>query len=100
MKKVMLGGVALITLGFVGAAVAADMPVKAPPPVVVNTWTGFYIGVDVGGVQWLRMTTVFHPEPGIRVAGCAAWCFDPVVFQLEQPLGRHRRRLCRLQLGR
>jgi hypothetical protein len=35
MKKVLLGGVALITLGFVGSAVAADMPVVAP--VVVST---------------------------------------------------------------
>ena len=51
MKKVMLGGVALITLGFVGAAVAADMPLKAPAPVVVNTWTGFYAGVDFGGIN-------------------------------------------------
>src|SRR5271163_5173484 len=51
MKKVLLGGVALITLGFVGAAAAADMPVKAPPPVVVNTWTGYYVGVDFGGIN-------------------------------------------------
>jgi outer membrane immunogenic protein len=51
MKKVLLGGVALITLGFVGAAVAADMPLKAPPPVVVNTWTGYYAGVDFGGIN-------------------------------------------------
>jgi outer membrane immunogenic protein len=35
-----------------GAAVAADMPVKARPmPMAVFSWTGCYIGADVGGVQ-------------------------------------------------
>ena len=50
MKKVLLGGVALITLGFVGSAVAADMPIKAPV-VVSNSWTGVYVGIDAGGVR-------------------------------------------------
>ena len=33
-------------LALAGTAFAADMPVKAPPPVVVvaPSWTGFYIG--------------------------------------------------------
>jgi len=40
-----------------GAAQAADMPMKAPPPPVmpVWSWTGFYIGADVGG-DWARDT--------------------------------------------
>jgi outer membrane immunogenic protein len=59
MKNVMLGGVALITLGYVGAAVAADMPVKAPPPVVVNTWTGYYVGVNFGGADWKSKSESF-----------------------------------------
>jgi outer membrane immunogenic protein len=34
-----------------GSAIAADLPMKAPPPpVLVPTWTGFYIGVNAGGV--------------------------------------------------
>jgi outer membrane immunogenic protein len=41
-----------LTVGFAGAASAADMPApeytKAPPP-VIWTWTGFYIGADAGG---------------------------------------------------
>jgi outer membrane immunogenic protein len=73
MKKVMLGGVALITLGFVGAAVAADMPVKAPPPVVVNTWTGFYAGVDFGAVRGSNESETFTQGPGIG----SATAFDP-----------------------
>jgi outer membrane immunogenic protein len=34
-----------------GAANAADMAIKAPPPVAVYHWTGCYIGVEGGG-QW------------------------------------------------
>jgi len=39
-----------LTLG--SAAMAADMPVKAPPLLpVIPTWTGFYVGVN-GGYSW------------------------------------------------
>jgi outer membrane immunogenic protein len=79
MKKVMLGGVALITLGFVGAAVAADMPVKAPPPVVVNTWTGFYVGGDVGAGNFHSGSQSFTQtaDPFLNPFGIV---FDPVTF--------------------
>lgn len=42
---------AVISLGSIGTAQAADMAVKAaPPPVVaVYNWTGFYVGGNVGG---------------------------------------------------
>jgi outer membrane immunogenic protein len=52
MKKLLIAGAALVALG--GSATAADLgtatPVyKAPPPVPVWTWTGFYIGGHAGG---------------------------------------------------
>lgn len=42
----------LMLLGGLGAASAADMAVKAmpPAPVVVSSWTGFYAGINAGGI--------------------------------------------------
>jgi outer membrane immunogenic protein len=60
MKKIISAGIGLLAL--TGAAAAADLPVKAPvykaPPVVVDpwTWTGFYIGVNVG-YSWGKSET-------------------------------------------
>lgn len=52
MKKILLGTVALVALGF-GPAVAADMrmPAKAAPAPVyapIYNWSGFYLGAHVG----------------------------------------------------
>jgi len=44
----------IVSLGNIGAASAADIPApvyKAPPAVIVSTWTGFYIGAN-GGYGW------------------------------------------------
>jgi outer membrane immunogenic protein len=38
-----------------GPAMAADLPVKAPPPVAVFNWTGFYVGGNLG-YSWGRST--------------------------------------------
>ena len=50
-KKIALG--ALLALAFAAPASSADMrmPMKAPPPVMapIFTWTGFYIGGNIGG---------------------------------------------------
>jgi high affinity Mn2+ porin len=43
-----LAGVALTLLGFDGAALAADLPVKAPHLQAVFDWTGLYIGAHAG----------------------------------------------------
>src|SRR5262249_49394041 len=48
MKKFLLGSVALAAM-IAGPAMAADMPLKAPPPVMLYSWTGCYVGGHVGG---------------------------------------------------
>jgi outer membrane immunogenic protein len=56
-----------------GAALAADMPVKAPPrilppPILVYNWTGCYIGGHAGGgggrTEWINTenTTAFGEQ--------------------------------------
>jgi outer membrane immunogenic protein len=53
MKKIALAAAAA-SLMFAGAASAADMAVKArpvAPPAVVYSWTGFYIGGNVGWAE-------------------------------------------------
>jgi outer membrane immunogenic protein len=48
MKKLIAGSVALAAVSFGTAALAADMPLKAPPPVVVYNGTGCYLGLSIG----------------------------------------------------
>jgi outer membrane immunogenic protein len=56
-------------MGTIGTASAADMAVKAPPPVMaVWSWTGFYIGGDVGGT-WARDR--FDHSPFFAAPGAA-----------------------------
>lgn len=53
--------VAVVSLGALAApAFAADMPLKAPPPVIAPAplWTGWYIGVNVGG-SWGNSSTTY-----------------------------------------
>jgi outer membrane immunogenic protein len=53
MKRQLLATVSFLALS--GVASAADlparMPVKAPPPALVQSWAGPYIGVN-GGAVW------------------------------------------------
>ena len=54
--KTLIASVAFAALG-TSVAGAADMPVKAPPPppVPIFSWTGFYVGGNIGG-GWSRNT--------------------------------------------
>jgi outer membrane immunogenic protein len=59
MKKLLLGGTMLAALAVSAPAIAADLPVKAPviAPVVFS-WTGYYIGGNLG-YSWGRGDTDF-----------------------------------------
>lgn len=65
MKKLLLGGTMLAALAVSAPAIAADLPVKAPvykAPVMapeVFSWTGFYIGGNLG-YSWGRGDTDFN----------------------------------------
>ena len=70
--RVLLGSVAAIAM--ITAALAADLPVKSPPPAPVMApvwnWNGFYIGVN-GGYSWGRSTrdlNFFNPLNGVTIA--------------------------------
>jgi outer membrane immunogenic protein len=55
-KQFLLGLTTFAAVMLGGAAHAADMPVKAPPPApapVMYNWTGFYIGGHIGGA-WVN----------------------------------------------
>jgi outer membrane immunogenic protein len=71
MKKLLISSIA--ALGLIGTpAFAADIPLKAPPavPPPVWSWTGFYVGGDVGA-KWMddkwTLNSLFNgsgPAPG------------------------------------
>jgi outer membrane immunogenic protein len=69
-----LKGVAIVALTAVGtvAAQAADLPTRkeAPTPVFVPppfTWTGFYVGLNAGGIwsSGSRSLSIFDPNAGV-----------------------------------
>ena len=61
MRKLLLGiASAAVFLGVANSGQAADMAVKAPPPpiaVPIFTWTGFYIGGNLGAAWAQRSVT-------------------------------------------
>jgi len=69
MRKILLSGVALVTLCNANVF-AADMPVKAPVRPQLWHWTGCYIGIEGGGT-WGRTHNVDTTVPfvGIPVTG-------------------------------
>jgi outer membrane immunogenic protein len=64
MKFRFLAGAATAAV-MAGSAFAADMPLKAPPPVLAYDWSGFYIGGVIGGA-WTRTDT---SDPGLGLIG-------------------------------
>jgi outer membrane immunogenic protein len=73
MRKLFLGMSAFAATMLGGAALAADMPLKAPPPAapVMYNWTGVYIGAHIGGA-WADRNghDRFDPENNCFWGGC------------------------------
>src|SRR5207247_2684925 len=62
MNKLLIGSVALAAIA-AGPAMAADMPLKAPPPMVsYYDWTGVYLGASIGGV-WTEVNRTYYNLP-------------------------------------
>jgi outer membrane immunogenic protein len=66
MRKLLVATVAAATALPVVDALAADMPLKAPPIVYVAApnWTGFYLGGEVGGGWEREQVTIVTNNPG------------------------------------
>ena len=64
MKKLLLAGAMLASCAAIQSASAADLALKAPPsPLVVDEWTGWYVGLNLGG-SWGRSATSYtDPDP-------------------------------------
>src|SRR6185312_5073990 len=77
MKKLALGIVGLAAL-FAAPAIAADMPLKAPPPVRIFSWTGCYVGGYAGGL-WVDKEWFVH-EPNDPLFGRSDGSHDPTGF--------------------
>ena len=54
-----------VALALSGPALAADMAIKAPPPAIVTqvfSWTGFYVGADIGA-DWATSDVTATADP-------------------------------------
>jgi outer membrane immunogenic protein len=70
MQKVSLASVIIGTLFIANSSFAADLAVKAPPPIApVFSWTGCYIGAHLGGAWGDETVAVPSLLPGISVTG-------------------------------
>lgn len=58
MKKLLIAVAALSTAVMANVALAADMPLKAPPPAPWYDWTGLYVGLN-GGYSWGNSSTSY-----------------------------------------
>lgn len=67
---------AVASFSFAGEASAADMPLKAmkaPPPVIDDGWTGYYVGLNAGGIWGSNSLTAVPADPGTTAFWAA--CF-------------------------
>jgi outer membrane immunogenic protein len=61
--RTLIAALALLATGLSGTALAADLPVKAPPRAATMSWTGFYLGGQIGGGWASRDVTYSGNDP-------------------------------------
>jgi opacity protein-like surface antigen len=82
LKQHLLASAAVVAMIAAGPALAADLPLKAPPPAVAAwSWSGFYIGGH-GGYGWGHdsFTDLNDPFFTGKFPGFAVTGFDPKDF--------------------
>jgi outer membrane immunogenic protein len=79
----------VLSLAASGLSLAADMPLKAPPaPMAPSwTWTGFYIGGNVGGGWSADPTVTFTPNDPFSASAFGGFVSPPVSFNTSGPVG-------------
>jgi len=68
MRQAIVIAAVLAGLSASAPAIAADMPFKAAPAIVAPTWTGLYVGADIGGV-WTHTEGTWNPLPSAALFG-------------------------------
>jgi outer membrane immunogenic protein len=58
---------AAVVLALAGAAQAADMPLKAPPPAPAYSWSGWYVGINGGGAWSSSSSGTFSGSPDTAI---------------------------------
>jgi outer membrane immunogenic protein len=66
-----------------GPAMAADMPLKAPPPVPYYDWSGYYIGFSIGGVWGEHHRLYFNPFGALGTQDVGRWNFNDAIIDVH-----------------
>src|SRR5215475_10917029 len=87
MRKILLASASLFALSTLAPAMAADLAArtytKAPVPVAIYNWTGFYLG-GFGGYAWENASTDPKMEGGFAGGTIGYnWQASNIVFGLE-----------------
>jgi outer membrane immunogenic protein len=108
-KNIILGAVAALVLAPTAVS-AADLAVKAPPPVAIYDWTGFYLGaaggISIGNSDHIDRATGLSDALGYNIHGGLAggtlgynWQLSNVVVGFEGDGSWTNERGSRLDIG-
>jgi outer membrane immunogenic protein len=85
MKKLLVAGAMFASCAAIQSASAADLALKAPPPAPVYSWTGFYIGANVG-YSWGKATSLYN-DPNFGNSGLGPPSLNPLSQKLDGVIG-------------